>query len=255
MIIKKSLYDNTLNLLDIFSKTIKLNLPSIINNYQKYLYIRDNENLTYIVSFENKLDEIISITIKNNKDELIMELSHNYTSHIVKLFINNTYENEITTNLNNIDIDSICDEITIELEYMTDEYENIKINSYMEFREKIYDLIKTLEFKFLETDKSTHQKLTGFTDNEFSYIIENKDSLSEYSINIQTTVFNNTPQIFIDIYNIDNKILEYTGKIIENKFNLSEIGYSLNTLNDENWSIIYSLIFININKILNELCT
>ena len=143
----------------------------------------------------------------------------------------------------------------IELEYMTDEYENIKINSYMEFREKIYDLIKTLEFKFLETDKSTHQKLTGFTDNEFSYIIENKDSLSEYSINIQTTVFNNTPQIFIDIYNIDNKILEYTGKIIENKFNLSEIGYSLNTLNDENWSIIYSLIFININKILNELCT
>ena len=111
MIIKKSLYDNTLNLLDIFSKTIKLNLPSIINNYQKYLYIRDNENLTYIVSFENKLDEIISITIKNNKDELIMELSHNYTSHIVKLFINNTYENEITTSLNNIDIDSICDEI------------------------------------------------------------------------------------------------------------------------------------------------
>ena len=136
---------------------------------------------------------------------------------------------------------------------MENDYKNLKISNYKEFRKEIYKLIENLEFKFLETDKSIHKKLEGFQDNELNYIIEKKDSLSEYSINIQTTIFNNIPQTYIDIYNIDNKILEYTGKLFDNQFYLEEIGYSLNTLDEENWETIYKLLFINIDKTINEL--
>lgn len=252
---KVSIYDNTINFVNNLYTTIKNNKPFLINNYQKYFYFGKNQDYRGVISFEeSETDFSIELIIKNKENEMFLILSKDYFTHVIKYYCNENYNNILEEIFNNYDyFNQLQDEIVTELEYMENDYKNLKISNYKEFRKEIYKLIENLEFKFLETDKSIHKKLDGFQDNELNYIIEKKDSLSEYSINIQTTIFNNIPQTYIDIYNIDNKILEYTGKLFDNQFYLEEIGYSLNTLDEENWEIIYKLLFINIDKTINEL--
>lgn len=252
---KVSIYDNTINFVNNLYTTIKNNKPFLINNYQKYFYFGKNQDYRGVISFEeSETDFSIELIIKNKENEMFLIISKNYFTHAIKYYYNENYNNILEEIFNNYDyFNQLQDEIVTELEYMENDYKNLKISNYKEFRKEIYKLIENLEFKFLETDKSIHKKLEGFQDNELNYIIEKKDSLSEYSINIQTTIFNNIPQTYIDIYNIDNKILEYTGKLFDNQFYLEEIGYSLNTLDEENWEIIYKLLFINIDKTINEL--
>jgi hypothetical protein len=252
---KVSIYDNTINFVNNLYTTIKNNKPFLINNYQKYFYFGKNQDYRGVISFEeSETDFSIELIIKNKENEMFLILSKDYFTHVIKYYCNENYNNILEEIFNNYDyFNQLQDEIVTELEYMENDYKNLKISNYKEFRKEIYKLIENLEFKFLETDKSIHKKLEGFQDNELNYIIEKKDSLSEYSINIQTTIFNNIPQTYIDIYNIDNKILEYTGKLFDNQFYLEEIGYSLNTLDEENWEIIYKLLFINIDKTINEL--
>ena len=250
-----SIYDNAINIVNNLYATIKNNKPFLINNYQKYFYFGTNQDYRGVISFEeSETDFSIELIIKNKENEMFLVISKNYFTHAIKYYYNENYNNILEEIFNNYDyFNQLQDEIVTELEYMENDYKNLKISNYKEFRKEIYKLIENLEFKFLETDKSIHKKLEGFQDNELNYIIEKKDSLSEYSINIQTTIFNNIPQTYIDIYNIDNKILEYTGKLFDNQFYLEEIGYSLNTLDEENWEIIYKLLFINIDKTINEL--
>lgn len=252
---KVSIYDNTINFVNNLYTTIKNNKPFLINNYQKYFYFGKNQDYRGVISFEeSETDFSIELIIKNKENEMFLILSKDYFTHVIKYYCNENYNNILEEIFNNYDyFNQLQDEIVTELEYMENDYKNLKISNYKEFRKEIYKLIENLEFKFLETDKSIHKKLEGFQDNELNYIIEKKDSLSEYSINIQTTIFNNIPQTYIDIYNIDNKILEYTGKLFDNQFYLEEIGYSLNTLDEENWETIYKLLFINIDKTINEL--
>lgn len=252
---KVSIYDNTINFVNNLYTTIKNNKPFLINNYQKYFYFGKNQDYRGVISFEeSETDFSIELIIKNKENEMFLILSKDYFTHAIKYYCNENYNNILEEIFNNYDyFNQLQDEIVTELEYMENDYKNLKISNYKEFRKEIYKLIENLEFKFLETDKSIHKKLDGFQDNELNYIIEKKDSLSEYSINIQTTIFNNIPQTYIDIYNIDNKILEYTGKLFDNQFYLEEIGYSLNTLDEENWETIYKLLFINIDKTINEL--
>lgn len=252
---KVSIYDNTINFVNNLYTTIKNNKPFLINNYQKYFYFGKNQDYRGVISFEeSETDFSIELIIKNKENEMFLILSKDYFTHAIKYYCNENYNNILEEIFNNYDyFNQLQDEIVTELEYMENDYKNLKISNYKEFRKEIYKLIENLEFKFLETDESIHKKLDGFQDNELNYIIEKKDSLSEYSINIQTTIFNNIPQTYIDIYNIDNKILEYTGKLFDNQFYLEEIGYSLNTLDEENWETIYKLLFINIDKTINEL--
>ena len=217
---KVSIYDNTINFVNNLYTTIKNNKTFLINNYQKYFYFGKNQDYRGVISFEeSETDFSIELIIKNKENEMFLILSKDYFTHAIKYYCNENYNNILEEIFNNYD-----------------------------YFNQLQD-----EFKFLETDKSIHKKLDGFQDNELNYIIEKKDSLSEYSINIQTTIFNNIPQTYIDIYNIDNKILEYTGKLFDNQFYLEEIGYSLNTLDEENWETIYKLLFINIDKTINEL--
>lgn len=130
---------------------------------------------------------------------------------------------------------------------------NTVITDFKSFYTATKELSNKLNSAIGECDNIN--KLTGYNSNELNSTIENSLIDYGYQACVQTVIFQDTPQTYIEVYSGEDeddstKIFEFVSKT-DGSFN--GVGYSLFTLEDENYSAIFKLISIIINKSLKEL--
>lgn len=130
---------------------------------------------------------------------------------------------------------------------------NTVVYDFKSFYIAIKELTNKLNSAIEESDNIN--KLNGYHSNELNSTIENSLIDYGYQVYVQTIIFQDVPQTYIEVYcgedeDDSTKIFEFVSKT-DGSFN--SVGYSLFTIEDENFSAIFKLISTLINKSLKEL--